>query len=83
MGVISPVLSPTAPYVLLTRLKIPRRAAVVIAVLRPLRTSSNLDTDENVRAYLGRDEVGARRKSTKVNVAIRETPQKIERIFRF
>lgn len=32
-----------------------------------------LDTDENVRAYLGRDESGSKRKSTKVNMAIRET----------
>jgi hypothetical protein len=33
----------------------------------------NLSTDENVRSYLGRDENGDKRKSTKVNVAIRET----------
>jgi hypothetical protein len=32
-----------------------------------------LSTDENVRSYLGRDEEGARRKSTKVNSAIRHT----------
>lgn len=32
-----------------------------------------LDTEENVRAYLGRDESGSKRKSTKVNMAIRET----------
>ena len=39
----------------------------------PANSFFGLDTDENVRAYLGRDEEGARRKSTKVNVAIRET----------
>lgn len=39
----------------------------------PADSFFSLDTDENVRAYLGRDEGGARRKSTKVNVAIRET----------
>ena len=32
-----------------------------------------LDTEENVRAYLGRDEENNKRKSTKVNMAIRET----------
>jgi AIPR protein len=32
-----------------------------------------LNTDENVRAYLGRDESNNKRKSTKVNMAIRET----------
>jgi hypothetical protein len=39
----------------------------------PANSFFELNTDENVRAYLGRDEDGARRKSTKVNVAIRET----------
>jgi len=39
----------------------------------PANSFFELHTDENVRAYLGRDEDGARRKSTKVNVAIRET----------
>jgi AIPR protein len=33
----------------------------------------DLSTDENVRSYLGRDEGGEKRKSTKVNLAIRET----------
>jgi hypothetical protein len=32
-----------------------------------------LTTEENVRSYLGRDEEGGRRKSTKVNMAIRAT----------
>lgn len=39
----------------------------------PADSFFQIDTDENVRAYLGRDEGGARRKSTKVNSAIRET----------
>lgn len=39
----------------------------------PANSFFELSTDENVRAYLGRDEAGGRRKSTKVNAAIRET----------
>jgi hypothetical protein len=39
----------------------------------PADSFFQIDTDENVRAYLGRDEEGSRRKSTKVNIAIRET----------
>ena len=39
----------------------------------PADSFFSLGTDENVRAYLGRDEYGSRRKSTKVNVAIRDT----------
>jgi hypothetical protein len=39
----------------------------------PANSFFDLDTDENVRSYLSRDENGDRRKSTKVNVAIRET----------
>jgi hypothetical protein len=39
----------------------------------PASSFFNLGTDENVRSYLSRDENGDRRKSTKVNVAIRET----------
>src|SRR2546423_12506939 len=33
----------------------------------------DLDWDENVRRYLGTDEEGKKRKSTAVNLAIRET----------
>ena len=39
----------------------------------PANSFFELGTDENVRAYLGRDEAGQPRKSTKVNIAIRET----------
>ncbi|WP_315757354.1 MULTISPECIES: AIPR family protein [unclassified Bradyrhizobium] len=39
----------------------------------PANSFFALNTDENVRAFLGRDEIGGRRKSTKVNMAIRET----------
>lgn len=39
----------------------------------PANSFFGLSTDENVRSYLSRDDNGDRRKSTKVNVAIRET----------
>jgi hypothetical protein len=39
----------------------------------PADSFFNLNSDENVRSYLGRDEEGDRRKTTKVNAAIRET----------
>jgi len=39
----------------------------------PAPSFLKLDTDENVRAYLGREEDGKRRKSTLVNQAIRST----------
>src|SRR3979409_41420 len=39
----------------------------------PASSFFDLGQDENVRSYLSRDENGDRRKSTKVNVAIRET----------
>lgn len=42
----------------------------------PADSFFQIDTDENVRSYLGRDEEGSRRKSTKVNIAIRETLNK-------
>jgi hypothetical protein len=41
--------------------------------IAPANSFFELATDENVRAYLGRDEEGGRRKSTKVNMAIRNT----------
>ena len=41
--------------------------------IAPANSFFPLTTDENVRSYLGRDENGERRKSTKVNAAIRET----------
>lgn len=39
----------------------------------PASSFFKIDTEENVRAYLGRDEGGSKRKSTKVNMAIRKT----------
>lgn len=39
----------------------------------PANSFFEINTEENVRSYLGRDAEGARRKSTKVNIAIRET----------
>lgn len=41
--------------------------------IAPANCFFDLNTEENVRSYLGRDEDGARRKTTKVNSAIRET----------
>ena len=39
----------------------------------PANSFFPISTDENVRSFLGRDQDGKRRKSTKVNMAIRET----------
>jgi AIPR protein len=39
----------------------------------PANSFFGISTDENVRSFLGRDQNGDRRKSTKVNLAIRET----------
>jgi len=39
----------------------------------PANSFFSVNTDENVRGYLGRDEEGARRKSPQVNMRIRET----------
>ena len=39
----------------------------------PANSFFGIGTDENVRAYLGRDQDGTPRKSTKVNIAIRDT----------
>src|SRR5258705_9963886 len=47
----------------------------------PAPSFFDLDTEENVRGYLGRDEDGNLRKRTRVNLAIRETIEKNREAF--
>jgi hypothetical protein len=47
----------------------------------PANSFFPISTDENVRSFLGRDQDGSRRKSTKVNIAIRDTLAKYREDF--